>query len=78
MTESSGRLDPLQSCNHYPFISVGKYPRTAKKIRSIFTEERAGVAGNGEEAELLFVISANASASKSICLGISYVLLSSE
>lgn len=39
------RSTPILPSNHHPFISVGKYPRTGKKIRSNFTEERAGEAG---------------------------------
>lgn len=51
------RSTPILPSNHHPFISVGKYPRTGKKIRSNFTEESNGVAGESEET---FSISARA------------------
>lgn len=46
MTEGRARLDPLQSYTAITIfsISVGKYPRTGKKIRSNLSEERSGVA----------------------------------
>lgn len=47
------RSTPILPGNHYLFISVGKYPRTGKKIRSNFTEVSAGVAGEWDETEHL-------------------------
>lgn len=46
MTEGRARLDPLQSYTAITvfFISVGKYPRMAKKIRLNLIVERSGVA----------------------------------
>lgn len=40
MTESKGKIrsTPILPCNHYLFISVGKYPRTGKKIRPNVSE----------------------------------------
>lgn len=61
MTESSGRLDPLQS---YPAITIpsflwGNTEGRERKLDQIFTEERAGVAGERDETP--FSISAKAS-----------------
>lgn len=46
MTEGRARLHPLQSYTAIIifFISVGKYPRMGKKIRSNLSKERSGVA----------------------------------
>lgn len=47
------RSTPILPSNHYLFISVGKYPRTGKKIRSNLTEVSAGMAGERDETEHL-------------------------
>lgn len=53
MTESSGRLDPLQS---YPAITIpsflwGNTQGRERKLDQNFTEESAGVAGERDETE---------------------------
>lgn len=53
MTESSGRLDPLQS---YPAITIpsflwGNTQGRGRKLDQIFTGESAGVAGERDETE---------------------------